>query len=98
MIRSIEKTLSAFELVRNNSEKDKGKAELLSSVIDRLKVVETDLNRVSAEEGFDKLSSVPLDGNKFYWLDGYYISEDEEERHFSFIRSAYLLVRFQERL
>ncbi|VDD86289.1 unnamed protein product [Enterobius vermicularis] len=61
VIRSIEKTLSAFELVRNNSEKDKGKAELLSSVIDRLKVVETDLNRVSAEEGFDKLSSVPLD-------------------------------------
>ena len=54
VIRSIEKTYSAYELVRNRSEKEKKQAEILSSILDRLKIIETDLSRVSAEEGLDK--------------------------------------------
>lgn len=55
LIKVLERASSGLELVKNRSDKDKSRVEMLSSVLDRLKVIETDLNRMLTEFGMPEL-------------------------------------------
>lgn len=51
----MERALGGLDLVRNRSDKDKTRADMLSSVIDRLRVLETDLSRLVSDGGFEDI-------------------------------------------
>uniref|UniRef100_A0A9J2PQK4 Uncharacterized protein n=1 Tax=Ascaris lumbricoides TaxID=6252 RepID=A0A9J2PQK4_ASCLU len=54
LVRCVERALSGLEFVRNRSEKDRKRLELLSSVLDRLRILESDVNLILIEGGYDK--------------------------------------------
>ncbi|VDN41816.1 unnamed protein product [Gongylonema pulchrum] len=54
MIQRLERVLLAFDMVKNRSEKDSKRAELLSSVVDRLRILGTDITRIAQECGYEK--------------------------------------------
>ncbi|CAI4227414.1 unnamed protein product [Auanema sp. JU1783] len=68
LLRVTERSLSALELVKNRSEKDKMRADLLSSAIDRLRVLETDFNRLASECVLDEARE---DGYSTSWSGHY---------------------------
>ncbi|CAJ0563396.1 unnamed protein product, partial [Mesorhabditis spiculigera] len=56
-ISSLQKAMNGLEMIKNRSERDRQRAESLAAVLDRLRFVEADLNRVIQEGGFDHLKA-----------------------------------------
>lgn len=54
VILRIEKALFAFDMVKNRSEKNGKRSELLSSVLDRLRILEADIFKLVQESGYEK--------------------------------------------
>ncbi|VDN30381.1 unnamed protein product [Gongylonema pulchrum] len=65
MIQRLERVLLAFDMVKNRSEKDSKRAELLSSVVDRLRILGTDITRIAQECGYEKDALSSEDTCKF---------------------------------
>ncbi|GMT04330.1 hypothetical protein PENTCL1PPCAC_26504 [Pristionchus entomophagus] len=51
LTKNLERAFTNLELVRNRSDKDRNRAEMVQSVLDRLKILETDIQRLVAEGG-----------------------------------------------
>ncbi|KAF8384768.1 hypothetical protein PRIPAC_73910 [Pristionchus pacificus] len=51
LTKNLERAFTNLELVRNRSDKDRNRAEMVQSVLDRLKVLETDIQRLVADGG-----------------------------------------------
>ncbi|VDM37258.1 unnamed protein product [Toxocara canis] len=54
LIRFLERALSGLEFLRNRSEKDRKRSDLLASVLDRLRILESDVSLILTEGGYDK--------------------------------------------
>ncbi|VDN03054.1 unnamed protein product [Thelazia callipaeda] len=54
VIQRMEKAVSSLDMVKNRSDKDLKRFDLLSSVLDRLRVLETDVLRIVREGGYKK--------------------------------------------
>uniref|UniRef100_A0A1I7XZ32 Mitoguardin n=1 Tax=Steinernema glaseri TaxID=37863 RepID=A0A1I7XZ32_9BILA len=54
IVQILETALAGFDLLKNRSERDKNRAELLSSVLTRMRIIETDINRLVTEGGYDR--------------------------------------------
>ncbi|VDM91838.1 unnamed protein product, partial [Onchocerca ochengi] len=63
-LQRVERAIIALDMVKNRSEKDCKRSELLSSVLDRLRVLETDIMRVVQEGGYEK--EIPSSDETFW--------------------------------
>ncbi|VDO45869.1 unnamed protein product [Onchocerca flexuosa] len=63
-LQRVERAIIALDMVKNRSEKDCKRSELLSSVLDRLRVLETDITRVVQEGGYEK--EIPSSDETFW--------------------------------
>ncbi|MCP9256813.1 Protein FAM73B [Dirofilaria immitis] len=54
ILQRMERAVTMLDMVKNRSEKDCKRSELLSSVLDRLRILETDITRVVHEGGYEK--------------------------------------------
>ncbi|EFO24423.2 hypothetical protein LOAG_04059 [Loa loa] len=67
ILQRVERAATALDLIKNRSEKDCKRADLLSSVVDRLRILETDIIRLVQEGGYEK-EILPSD--ETFWSTG----------------------------
>ncbi|KAL3989822.1 hypothetical protein ACH3XW_29175 [Acanthocheilonema viteae] len=67
ILQRIERATASLDMVKNRSEKDCKRSELLSSVLDRLRILETDITRVVQEGGYEKEI---LSSDETFWSAG----------------------------
>ncbi|KAK6111908.1 hypothetical protein QQG55_45550 [Brugia pahangi] len=68
ILQRVERAVSSLDMVKNRSEKDCRRADLLSSILDRLRILETDIVRVVQEGGYEK--EVPPSDEQFWSAGG----------------------------
>lgn len=68
ILQRVERAVSSLDMVKNRSEKDCRRADLLSSILDRLRILETDIIRVVQEGGYEK--EVPPSDEQFWSAGG----------------------------
>ncbi|KAK0429361.1 hypothetical protein QR680_011343 [Steinernema hermaphroditum] len=54
IVQILETAQAGFDLLKNRSERDKSRAEMLSSIITRMRIIETDVNRLVTEGGYNR--------------------------------------------
>uniref|UniRef100_A0A0R3RPP2 Mitoguardin n=1 Tax=Elaeophora elaphi TaxID=1147741 RepID=A0A0R3RPP2_9BILA len=67
ILQRVERASIALDMIKNRSEKDCKRSDLLSSVLDRLRILETDIIRVVQDGGYEKEI---LSSDETFWSAG----------------------------